>query len=108
MKTLRKIASVILFTVFASIVLSSCGGLESKLVGSWGPDGGNRIYFTLYDDGMCKIENEYGTGKWNVVDGNKLKLTNFYGESETIEISEADGNTIEFTNGNKFVKKDAE
>lgn len=76
--------------------LSACGGnsLEKQLVGSWyrngqttsTRDGGEGPNFTLYSDGTCKLAKEYGTGTWAVVNDNQLKLTNFYGETETATI----------------------
>ncbi len=91
----RKGLSLLLVVVLLSICLTACGkSMEDQLADSWYPnghavsqqDGGKGPAFTLYSDGTCKIAGEYGTGHWSVVNDNQLKLTNYYGESETVTI----------------------
>lgn len=80
------------------IVIIACltiGSTESWLVGTWYDDDSSPSFaFALYSDGTCKIPNEYGTGKWAVVNEDNLKLTNFCGESATFKISKITGNTL--------------
>lgn len=108
MKRIRKSVFFALFAFIAAVMLCGCdGGLESKLVGSWGwSESSPKIAFTLYSDGTAKISNSYGTGRWNVVNDNTLKLTDFYGQTETIEIQDSNGNIIQFSNGSKMFKKE--
>lgn len=95
MKKQTSMLAVMLCIVSLSLIFTGCSkSLESQLVGSWyregnvttNRDGGKGPAFTLYSDGTCEIASEYGTGTWAVVNENQLKLTNFYGESETITI----------------------
>lgn len=83
------------------LLLSQCGGgsVEDNLVGSWYLERNGSYMFTLYDDGTCKIDGEYGAGKWAVVNDNKLKLTNFYGSTEVIEIVDLSKDTLIVGNG---------
>ena len=59
---------------------------EELLAASWFEEGESEPIFTLYSDGTCEIDNEYGTGKWSIVNEDQLKLTNYYGETETVSI----------------------
>lgn len=86
------VGAAVLITVFiVAVVLLADQGYKKQLVGSWYINGTTSITrdgdrgpaFTLYSDGTCKIATEYGTGRWAVVNDNQLKLTNFYGESDT-------------------------
>lgn len=89
--------------------LAACGGgsLEKQLIGSWyrngqttsNRDGGKGPSFTLYSDGTCEIATEYGTGTWAVVNGNQLKLTNFYGETETATIESLENGRLTLDTG---------
>lgn len=79
-KILLMITLIVLIFSFAS-----CGAsMEKQLIGSWYDDS-DRFLFTLYDDGSCKIDNIYGTGSWGIVNGNQLKLTDYYGQSDSVE-----------------------
>lgn len=57
---------------------------ENQLTGSWYAEPGTaRVsgpIFTLYSDGTCEIDGQYGTGTWAVVNDGLLKLTDFYGQ----------------------------
>lgn len=106
-KGIIKAFLITLSAVIAAVVFSGCAGdMKHNLVGSWGYEDSSRIQFTLYDDGTCKIGEKYGTGHWDIVNGNLLKLTDFYGETNTVELKSADGKTIEFANGYTYVRKD--
>ena len=77
---------VVLLFVFAFMLLGCSGGMKSKLMGAWYRDGSTEVAFILYDDGTCEIAGEYGTGTWSLVNNNELKLTNYYGETESSPI----------------------
>lgn len=71
-------------TVLLLFFLSSCGSsLEKKLPGSW-----NNGFHTLtfYSDGSYEESLSYGTGTWTILDGDTLKLTDFYGSTNTYSI----------------------
>lgn len=91
------------YMIMLLLSFSACGGkasLENQLKGSWYLPGNDIPAFTLYDDGSCEIDGEYGTGTWSVVNENQLKLTNYYGETETATIEEvADGTLILSSDG---------
>ena len=82
--------------------MGACGGqstdFQKMLPGSWYEAGQNNPEFILYDDGTCEIRNEYGTGKWGVVNEDQLKLTNFYGESRTLTILSVESGCVTFEN----------
>lgn len=81
----KRILSVALLALLLSVALTACGKkLADQLPGSWYREGRSKPLFTLYDDGSCEIDGEYGTGRWALVNDNQLKLTNFYGESVTM------------------------
>ena len=106
-KRIFKALLITLSAVIAAVVFSGCAGdMKQNLVGSWGYEDSNRVQFTLYDDATCKISDKYGTGHWDIVNGNLLKLTDFYGVSNTAEIKSANGKTIEFASGYTYVRKD--
>ena len=71
------------------LLLVGCSGkksYEELLSASWFAKGDSEPAFTLYSDGTCEIDGEYGIGKWSIVNDNQLKLTNYYGETETAPI----------------------
>lgn len=83
-----------------SFILTACGGgIEKQLVGSWYSGSKTTPSFVLFDDGTCEIAGEYGTGKWAVVNGDQLKLTNFYGESEIATIISVKGGCLTLGSG---------
>lgn len=68
-------------------MLSSCGKSKEELMsGDWYLQGDDRLSLSLYDDGTCQIQGDYGQGKWSIVDEDTLKLTDFYGETRTYPI----------------------
>lgn len=93
MKVMKRAAGIILLVLTAAVVLCGCAG-KGKYVGTWCEEGSTREAFTLYSDGTCEISGEYGTGTWSIVNGKTLKLTNFYGETQTAQIEKADGKTL--------------
>lgn len=85
---MKKIFTKIIICLVGAVLIVGCGkkDLKKELAGEWYSSGRTSATFTLYDDGTCIIAGEYGTGSWDVVNENQLKLTNFYGESEVAEI----------------------
>lgn len=85
--------SIFLICVLA---LSACGkdDYSQLVVGTWYHEGSSTPAFTLYDDGTCEIAGEYGEGKWSVVNDNQLKLSNYYGETETAVIVSVDNKCL--------------
>ena len=62
-----------------------------KLIpGSWYLSGDNHLSYTFYDDGTCKLYGEYGVGTWSVVNGNVLKISDYYGLTKTATIDYID------------------
>ena len=90
--------------------------MEDQLVGSWYRNGKTSItrdgtrgpIFTLYDDGTCELASEYGTGTWSIVNENQLKLTNFYGESETETIASVEDGRFILDDGTEYLSKPIE
>lgn len=95
-----------LLTAFCAVILlfslASCGSsLESNLPGSW--DNGFHT-LTFYSDGTYEETTRYGTGTWKVLDGNTLKLTDFYGETKTYQIDSVSSSQITFESGVSWKK----
>ena len=84
------------------VLLAGCGkpSYEKLLEGTWYLEGSSSSQFELYSDGTCKITGEYGTGEWSVVNDDQLKLTNFYGETQTVTIVDIEDGCMTLTNDN--------
>lgn len=93
MKKMKKALGILLAICLLTSLLTGCenGGKKDPMVGSWYVEGNSTPQFTLYDDGTCEIKGEYGSGTWSVVNGNQLKLTNFYGEVQSAKIKNIEG-----------------
>ena len=90
MKKRKMVLSAVCAMLSAVMLLSGCdgsGSYEKKLADSWYAEGDSSPILTLYSDGTCEIEGEYGTGTWAVVNDDQLKLTNYYGETSTVTIA---------------------
>ena len=98
MKSLSiRIGSIIMIL----LLLAGCGrqkNYEELLAASWFAEGDSEPAFTLYNDGTCEIDGEYGIGKWSVVNDNQLKLTNYYGETETAPIISVEDGCLKLGN----------
>lgn len=74
-------------------LLAGCGSssIKKNLPGTW-----NNGFHTLtfYGDGTHEEQLKYGTGTWVILDGDILKLTDFYGETKTYTITEITNNTM--------------
>ncbi len=106
-----RIGALAVVVVLIIVLFSKCasGNVEDMLVGSWYTTEYDSLAFVLYDDGTCKLDGEYGTGKWAVVNENKLKLSNFYGETVTPEIVDISNSELVLNYGSStrtFVKGD--
>lgn len=103
MDKVKRILTMLLCACLMATMLFGCGSknYEKKLAASWYVEGESTPSFTLYDDGTCKIDNEYGIGTWSVANDNQLRITNYYGETLVVTIvSVKDGClTIEAENG---------
>ena len=66
---------------------------SDPIVGEWYSL--NSIYpcFTLYNDGTCKVGQEYGLGSWNY-SSNILSISNYYGHTDHYEVLEVDNNIL--------------
>ena len=76
------------------VLLTGCGSMEDKLTGEWCWEGDSDPEFYFYDDGTCEIAGKYGTGTWAIVNDNQLKITDFYGQTETIDIKDVSNDKI--------------
>ena len=75
------------------LVLKIAGPSKKRLSGTWYDSRGN-FAFTLYDDGTCEIDGEYGLGTWNVVNKDTLRLSNYLGETESGKIYSVDSKCL--------------
>lgn len=106
-KVKMKVAAVICTLML--FILCGCSdegeNYKEQLPGIWINE--NRLHiFTLYDDGTCEITGEYGTGTWSIVNDNVLKVTNFYGESETYSIESIEDGCMTFSNNDLLYRFD--
>ena len=98
MKKLIKTSAALLA---ALLMLTGCSASDEELIAdTWYIEGKDEMSFDLYSDGTCKIANEYGVGKWEIVNDNQLKLTNYYGETQVVTIDEiSEGKLVVSSNG---------
>lgn len=92
-KSIILIAGAVVIVCCVAISLLGNGGGTNKeklLLGDWYWEGDDRVSFTLYDDGSCKVRNDYGLGKWSVVNDDRLNVSTFYGETMTLKIVKID------------------
>lgn len=83
---MKRIALIVISLALFLTACAGAGSMEKKLAASWYHENSSTAAFTLYDDGTCEIAGEYGIGKWSVVNGDQLKLSNYYGETEVATI----------------------
>ncbi len=107
-KTSRILKSliVVLGATIIAFVMCGCSAAttEQKLVGAWKKETSSETFLTIYDDGTYEQAHAYGTGHWSVVNGNILKLTDFYGSSDTYELESVSNDTVVLTSGRKWIK----
>ena len=91
--------NIVIAAALIALMLSACGVSKSQLCRSWYYEGTSYPAFTLYSDGTCEIDSEYGLGTWAVVNGNTFRLSNFYGETETATIKSVSSTKLVLTDG---------
>lgn len=108
MKKVIKYMMFVLCMTGLLVSFSGCGNKisEDKLVGAWYLEGKDSPAFTLYNDGTCEMKGEYGTGTWALVNENQLKLTNYYGESDTATVTSIEKGCLTLSNedGSKTIQ----
>ena len=69
--------------VCASAPLTGCGKKNTKklVLGDWYMEGYSRLEYAIYDDGSCQVRSGYGLGKWSIVNDDKLRISDFYGQT---------------------------
>ena len=95
-KAMEKIGLIILAIALSASVAACSGDLKGKIPGTY-DNGFDRLDF--YSDGTYEESGSYGTGKWTLLDGNTLKLTDFYGETRTHEIKDVTSEGIVLESG---------
>lgn len=89
MKNFRNIICTLLAIISFSVILTGCGNsLEKKIIGEWLMHNTEDNTLEFYEDGTCKILSEYGTGTYTIDSNNQLKITDYYGSSETYKYVE--------------------
>ena len=84
------IASLSLFC----IVLAGCENFKEDIVGSWYLAGDETPQIIFYDDGTCESQGQSSAGQWSIVNGNTLKISDFWGQTETAEIISIKGGIL--------------
>lgn len=103
-KEMNRYVTKILMAILMMITLTACSGKsgeKNSVVGKWYFAGANEPQFSLYEDGTCEIRGEYGTGKWSLSDGKELRMTNYYGESETVTLVSVNSEQMVISNGSE-------
>lgn len=85
MNSIKKRMSYLLAMVFVILALTGCTN-KTAIVGQWRQQGQSDILLEAYDDGTCVISGEYGLGTWELSSGNRLRLSNIYGETQVFSI----------------------
>ena len=85
MNSIKKRVSYLLAMVFVILALTGCTS-KTAIVGQWRQQGQSDILLEAYDDGTCVISGEYGLGTWELSSGNRLRLSNIYGETQVFSI----------------------
>lgn len=82
--------------VCAAAPLTGCGKKNKKelIIGTWYRQGSDDLAFTIYDDGTCMIDNDYGKGTWSIANEDQFTLTGFYGNSEIFTIIAIDKKSV--------------
>ena len=67
----------------ATAPLTGCGKKNTKklILGDWYMEGYSRLEYAIYDDGSCQVRSGYGLGKWSIVNDDKLRISDFYGQT---------------------------
>ena len=104
MKTkFKQILVTTLVMIFVLCTLTACSTTsEKKIVGKWYNSSGDCL--DIRSDGTYKLENDYGTGSWKILDdGKTIEFKDFYGSvTETKVDKDKNGNYIGLGNIGKF------
>lgn len=101
-QSIKKSFAFFLLSIFLVLALTSCSSrIEKNLPGSW--DNGFHI-LTFYSDGTYEESLSYGTGTWTILEGDVLKLTDFYGNTRTHTIKEITSDSITLETGSVWDK----
>lgn len=78
-----KIVVAVVVICAAIFLFRNAGGnnTEKLLLGDWYMEGYSRLEYAIYDDGSCQVRSGYGLGKWSVVNDDKLRISDFYGQT---------------------------
>ncbi len=101
-KAMRQMLLLILVLALLASMTACASSLRNKIPGTY--DNG---YHTLdfYRDGTYEESSRYGTGKWTLLDGNVLKLTDFYGRTKTYTIKKVTSEGIVLEDGSVWERK---
>ncbi len=99
--TMRR-AMLLIFVVALFASMTACSGLKDKIPGKY--DNGFDMV-TFYSDGTYEDDGAYGTGTWTLLDGNVLKLTDFYGETKTYKIKDITSEGIVLESGHVWKRQ---
>ena len=55
--------------------------IKKLVLGDWYMEGYSRLEYAIYDDGSCQVRSGYGLGKWSIVNDDKLRISDFYGQT---------------------------
>lgn len=69
--------------VCAAAPLTGCRkkNIKKLVLGDWYMEGYSRLEYAIYDDGSCQVRSGYGLGKWSIVNDDKLRISDFYGQT---------------------------
>ncbi len=102
-QTGRKGLILLLAAALLVTCLTACGSsMEKKLPGKY-HNGYHAL--TIYSDGTYEEKGEYGTGRWTLLEGNVLKMTDFYGESHTYELEDVTSEGIVLASGRVWERR---
>lgn len=108
---MRKIICIILAVCMCSMFLCACGSSKvdhtsknkNDVVGKWYNE--DDLCLKIRSDGTWKLDNNYGSGKWKMLDDETVEFTDSYGEIQETEIFEDDlGEYVEFGYYGNFYK----
>ncbi len=101
---MKKILSVLAAFILL-FTLASCGkSIEKSIIGKWYND--DKRCLEIQKDGSYVLENQYGKGKWQVLDDKTIEFVDFYGERDTADFIKIDGEIcIDFGYYGKFYQK---
>ena len=102
-KVFRQMVPLVLAAVLFASMIACSGNLEDKIPGTY-DNSFSELYF--YSDGTYEDSRSYGTGKWTLLDGNNLKLTDFYGETTTYKIKDVTSEGIVLESGSVWERID--